>query len=69
MARPPEPGEFDWDRPQSGFTVEGEIANIGHLARGSKRKGGAVRIAILVVFAALVLTLLIGAIAAIVSWL
>ena len=69
MARPPEPGEFDWSRPQSGYTVEGQIADVGDFARGSTRKRGMVRLAAIVIAAALVLPVLIAAIAAVVSWL
>ena len=69
MARPPEPGEFDWNRQQSGYTVEGEITDVGDFARGATRFGGWVRVAAIIVAVVIVLPFVIGGAMALVSWL
>jgi hypothetical protein len=65
---PPEPGQFDWDRPHSGYTFEGQIEDLGDFARGARRRRNRVlRTAALIVLAAIVLPFVLAAVFALVS--
>lgn len=61
---------FDWERPSSGYTFEGQIEDVGDLARGASRGNRTVvRIAALVLVSAMLLPVVGVAVWAISSWL